>query len=149
MFAGNLDQMFAWNNDGSEHIFTFPGHVFPFSGTSNGGALYGQWFQSNGESGAEPLPYLKKIMENWRKGFGVPAAERATLCQEIWQLIVENVNNIGIVGPGPASMRVRVAKTDPGNIPPRQYNSADASTPGLSRPQHFFLTTACNRTQKH
>jgi len=145
MFAGNLNQMFAWNNDGSEHIFTFPGHVFPFSGTSNGGALYGQWFQSNGESGEEPLPYLKKIMENWRKGFGVPADERALLCQEIWRLIVDNVNNIGIVGPGPASMGVRVAKTDLGNIPSRQYNSPDGRTPGISRPQTFFWKSAANR----
>lgn len=29
--AANEQQLGAWNNDGSEHLFTFPVHVFPFS----------------------------------------------------------------------------------------------------------------------
>src|SRR2546430_12078397 len=28
--AANEQQLAAWNNDGSEHLFTFPLHVFPF-----------------------------------------------------------------------------------------------------------------------
>ena len=28
--AANEQQLGAWNNDGSEHLFTFPVHVFPF-----------------------------------------------------------------------------------------------------------------------
>ena len=28
--AANEQQLGAWNNDGSEHLFTFPLHVFPF-----------------------------------------------------------------------------------------------------------------------
>ena len=144
IYRANQQQLSAWNNDGSEHIFTFPGHVFPFAGGSSGGTLLGDWFQSNGEKGMEPQPYLKTIMENWRKGFGVPKAERMALCQEIWQLAVDNVNNIGIVGPGPASMGVRIAKTDLGNIPSRHYNSPDGKTPGISRPVTFFWKSAEN-----
>src|SRR5207245_9593259 len=29
--AANEQQLGAWNNDGSEHLFTFPTHVFPFT----------------------------------------------------------------------------------------------------------------------
>ena len=29
--AANEQQLSAWNNDGSEHLFTFPVHVFPYS----------------------------------------------------------------------------------------------------------------------
>ena len=28
--AANEQQLSAWNNDGSEHLFTFPRHVFPY-----------------------------------------------------------------------------------------------------------------------
>jgi peptide/nickel transport system substrate-binding protein len=145
MFRSNQNQMYAWNNDGSEHVFTFPGHVFPFDETSSGGAMYGRWFQTNGEEGMEPLPYLKTVMENYRAGFAAPAEERAELCKEMWRLLVDNVNNIGIVGPGPASMGVRIAKVDLGNIPSRMYNSPDGRTPGITRPQTFFWKSEANR----
>ena len=145
IYRANQHQLAAWNNDGSEHLFTFPGHVFPFSQGSSGGTLLGLWFQTNGEEGMEPQPYLKKIMENWRKGFSVPKDERAALCKEVWQLAVDNVNNIGIVGPGPASMGVRIAKTDLGNMPSRHYNSPDGKTPGISRPVTFFWKSEANR----
>lgn len=146
MFRANQQQMFAWNNDGSEHIFTFPGHIFPFDETSTGGALYGRWFQTNGVEGKAPPEYLQTVMSNWRKGFGVPMAERAALCKEVWALLVDNVNNIGVVGPGPASMGVRIAKTDLGNIPSRQYNSPDGKTPGISRPQTFYWKSDENQS---
>ena len=148
MNLANQTQISAWNNDGSEHMFTFPGHIFPFAAGSSGGTLLGQWFQSNGEEGMEPQPYLKTIMENWRKGFGVPKDERIALCKEVWQLAVDNVNNIGIVGPGPASMGVRIAKTDLGNIPSRHYNSPDGKTPGISRPVTFYWKSAENAARQ-
>ena len=148
IYRANQHQLAAWNNDGSEHMFTFPGHIFPFAQGSSGGTLLGLWFQSNGEDGMEPQPYLKKIMENWRKGFGVPRDERIALCKEVWQLAVDNVNNIGIVGPGPASMGVRIAKTDMGNIPSRHYNSPDGKTPGISRPVTFFWKSAENAARQ-
>jgi peptide/nickel transport system substrate-binding protein len=145
MYRANQQQLSAWNNDGSEHMFTFPGHIFPFSQGSSGGTLNGLWFQTNGEEGMEPEPYMKQIMANWRKGFSVPREERIALCKEVWQLAVDNVNNIGIVGPGPASMGVRIAKTDLGNIPSRHFNSPDVKTPGISRPVTFYWKSPENR----
>ena len=38
----------SWG-DGSEHLFTFPGHVFPYGTSSEMGSALGTWFQSNGE----------------------------------------------------------------------------------------------------
>ena len=70
-FAANENQMWAWNNDGSEHLWTFPNHVFPFLPVDGGGALDAQWYQSNGEQGREPPPKLKELMANFRKAFGV------------------------------------------------------------------------------
>ncbi len=145
IYRANQHQLAAWNNDGSEHMFTFPGHIFPFSAGSSGGTEFGVWFQTNGEQGTEPPEYLKTIMSNWRRAFSVPRDERILLCKEIWQLAVENVNNIGIVGPGPASMGVRIAKTDLGNIPSRMYNSPDGKTPGISRPVTFYWKSDENR----
>jgi peptide/nickel transport system substrate-binding protein len=137
--ANNEHQMFAWNNDGSEHLFTFPGHVFPFDTNSSGGPLYGKWFQSGGAQGKEPPARLKELMEKWRKAFGVPEAERVQLGKEVWKIAAEEVYAIGVIGMGAASMGVRVVKNTMGNVPARQYNSPDGKTPGISRPVTFFF----------
>ncbi|MEE8302201.1 MAG: ABC transporter substrate-binding protein [Candidatus Tectomicrobia bacterium] len=145
LFQANKNQMWAWNNDGSEHVFTFPLHVFPFDQGSANGSLNGLWFQTNGEKGEEPLPFIKEIMAKWRKAFGVPREERIKLGKEIWAIAADEVHIIGVIGLGPAAMGVRVAKTDLGNIPSRQYNSPDARTPGISRPVTFYWKSAKNR----
>ena len=45
----------AWNNDGSEHLFTFPAHVFPFDATRSAlGPLYAQVVPVDGAQGKEP-----------------------------------------------------------------------------------------------
>ena len=56
--AANEQQLGAWNNDGSEHLFTFPLHVFPFviADVASSGPLYAKWFQSAGAQGKEPEP---------------------------------------------------------------------------------------------
>ncbi len=144
-FVTNKNQMWAWNNDGSEHMFTFPAHVFPFDRRTANGSLNGQWFQSNGKDGEEPVPFIKEIMAKWRKAFGVPKEERVKLGKEIWAISADEVHIIGVIGLGPAAMGIRVAKTDLGNIPSRQYNSPDARTPSISRPATFFWKSDANR----
>jgi peptide/nickel transport system substrate-binding protein len=139
--AANEQQLGAWNNDGSEHLFTFPVHVFPFSveTVSTSGPLYARWFQSGGTQGKEPPPRLRELMEKFRRAFGVPEEERVKLGKEIWKIAAEEVYIIGVIGMGAASMGVRVAKTNMGNVPSRQYNSPDAKTPSISRPVTFFF----------
>jgi len=138
--AANEQQLGAWNNDGSEHLFTFPNHVFPFdiAAVATSGPLYGRWFQSGGTQGKEPPPRMRELMEKWKKAFGVPEKERIQLGKEVWKIAAEEVYIIGVIGMGPASMGVRVVKTNMGNIPSRQYNSPDGKTPGISRPITFY-----------
>ena len=138
--AANEQQLAAWNNDGSEHLFTFPIHVFPFTlaDVATSGPLYVKWFHSAGAQGKEPEPRMKELMEKWKKAFGVPEKERIQLGKDIWKIAAEEVYIIGVVGMGPASMGVRVVKNNMGNIPSRQYNSPDGKTPGISRPATFF-----------
>jgi peptide/nickel transport system substrate-binding protein len=138
--AANEQQLSAWNNDGSEHLFTFPVHVFPYSvdNLSAAGPLYARWFNSAGTQGKEPPPRLRELMEKWRKAFGVPEEERIKLGKEVWQIAADEAYAIGVIGMGAASMGVRVAKTNMGNVPSRQYNSPDAKTPSISRPVTFF-----------
>jgi hypothetical protein len=114
--AANEQQLGAWNNDGSEHLFTFPNHVFPFdlSGVATSGPLYGRWFQSSGTQGKEPPARMRELMEKWKKAFGMPEKERIQLGKEVWKIAAEEVYIIGVIGMGPASMGVRVAKTNMG-----------------------------------
>jgi peptide/nickel transport system substrate-binding protein len=138
--AANEQQLSAWNNDGSEHLFTFPQHVFPYDPNSlaSSGILYTQWFNSAGTQGKEPPPRLRELMDKWRQAFSVPEEERVKLGKEVWKIAAEEVYAIGVIGMGAASMGVRVAKTNLGNVPSRQYNSPDAKTPSISRPVTFF-----------
>ena len=138
--AANEQQLAAWNNDGSEHLFTFPLHVFPFevATVASSGPLYAKWFHSNGAQGKEPEPRMKELMEKFKKAFGAPEKERIQLGKDIWRIAAEEVYIIGVVGQGPASMGVRVVKNNLGNIPTRMYNSPDGKTPGVSRPATFY-----------
>jgi peptide/nickel transport system substrate-binding protein len=139
--AANEQQLGAWNNDGSEHLFTFPVHIFPFNieNVATSGPLYAKWFQSAGAQGKEPPPRLRGLMEKFRLAFGVPEEERVKLGKEIWQIAAEEVYVIGVIGMGAASMGVRIAKNNLGNIPARQYNSPDGKTPAISRPATFYF----------
>jgi len=136
--AANENQIYAWQNDGSEHLYTFPGHVFPYDVTSGGGALYAQWFQTNGTAGKEPPPKVKEVMEKFKKAFGVDEAEQIKLGKEIWATAVDEVFSIGVVGLAAAVSGVRMYKNNMGNVPARQFNSPDGKTPGTSRPVTFF-----------
>jgi hypothetical protein len=86
--AANEQQLGAWNNDGSEHLFTFPLHVFPFelAAVASSGPLYVKWFHSAGAQGKEPEPRMKELMEKWKKAFGVPEKERIQLGKDIWKM---------------------------------------------------------------
>ena len=139
--VANEQQLAAWNNDGSEHMFTFPTHVFPFDTiavVATSGPLYAKWFQSAGTQGKEPPARMKELMEKFRRAYGVPEKERIALGKEVWKIAAEEVYIIGVIGMGPASMGVRVVKTNMGNVPSRQYNSPDGKTPTISRPVTFY-----------
>jgi peptide/nickel transport system substrate-binding protein len=140
MAGANQTQLYAWLADGSEHLFTFPDHVFPYNPTSEAaGVLFAQWFQSGGTQGKEPPPKIKEIMDKFKRGFTVPEDQRVTLGKEIWATVIDEVHTIATVGLSPAAQGTRIVKNTMGNIPTRMYNSPDGKTPGISRtPTYYF-----------
>ena len=137
----------SWG-DGSEHLFTFPGHVFPAFTSNEMGSALGLWFQSNGEKGQEPHAELKEVMTLYKKAFGVPEAERIEIGKQIWRIVLDQAWSVGLVGQSPASLGVRVSNVDLGNVPERQFNSPDTKTPGISRLQTLYWMSAENRVQQ-
>jgi peptide/nickel transport system substrate-binding protein len=137
VMANEQQARVSWG-DGSEHLFTFPFHVFPFDNASEFGPQYGLWFQSGGSKGKEPPPRLRQLYAMYTRGFGVPEAERIRLGQEIWKIVIDEQWSIGIAGLSPAAMGIRVAKVNLGNVPARQFNSPDTKTPSTSQPVTFF-----------
>jgi hypothetical protein len=81
---------------------------------------------------------MKELMTKFRRAYGVPEKERIQLGKEVWKIAAEEAYIIGVIGMGPASMGVRVVKTNMGNVPSRQYNSPDGKTPTISRPVTFY-----------
>lgn len=136
--AANETVMFAWTGDGTENLYQFGGNFLPLSGNSVNGPLYGAWYQSNGAQGKEPPPRMKEMLEKFRRGYGVPEAERIQIGKEVWQIHTDEVYNIGVVGLAAASMGVRIVKNNMGNVPERQYNSPVVKNPSISRPVTFF-----------
>jgi peptide/nickel transport system substrate-binding protein len=141
--GANEIQAHLWQNDGTEHFYTFPGHLFPFIaaglGGSNMGPLWAQWFRSNGAQGKEPSPPMKRLIDLWKKAFGAPEEERIKLGKDIWRIAVEEQWAIGTVGLSPAAQGVRIVRNNMGNNPARQYNSPDGMTPATSRPETLFF----------
>src|SRR5260370_10836245 len=72
--AANEQQLGAWNNDGSEHLFTFPLHVFPFelAAVASSGPLYVKWFLSAGAPGQEPQARKPELVGKVKEGLRVP-----------------------------------------------------------------------------
>jgi peptide/nickel transport system substrate-binding protein len=138
MHAANETQMYAWTSDGTDNLYNYAGNAIPIGNGSFHGALWGLWFQTNGAEGEEPPASMQKILDNFRRGFGVPQEERIELTKEIWAIIIDEAYLIGVVGLSPAAMGVRIVNRDMGNIPARQYNSPDVKNPGISRPVTFF-----------
>ncbi len=136
--GANETMMFAWTGDGTENLFQFGGNFLNLFSNSVGGPLYGLWYQSNGAMGKEPPPRMKEMLEKFRRGYGVPEAERIALAKEVWQIHTDEVYNIGVVGLAAASMGVRVVKNNVGNVPERQYNSPVVKNPTISRPVTFY-----------
>jgi peptide/nickel transport system substrate-binding protein len=137
--SANETQLSTWNNDGSEHPWTFPFHIIPLSiaTVAPSGPEYAKWFHSGGKEGKEPTGRIREMMDLWVKGMGLPEEERITLGKQIWKIAAEDVYIIGIIGPGAAS-GVRVAKTTMGNLPARMYISPEGKAESISRPVTYF-----------
>ncbi|MGA8194286.1 MAG: ABC transporter substrate-binding protein [Acetobacteraceae bacterium] len=138
---GNEHQLMAWVGDGIDHLFSFPTTVLPMSAGALSGPQWGLWNSTNGERGMKPDPWMVKVMDNFKRAFGMQMEERVPMVKEIWALLVDNVHAIGTVGLSPAFMGVRVVKNTMGNVPSRQYNSPDVRTPSVSKVMTVYFKT--------
>ncbi len=122
--AANEHQLMAWVGDGIDHLFSFPLTVLPLAPGALSGTQWGLWNATHGAQGMKPDPWMIKVMDNYRKSFGLKFEDRVPLVKEIWALLVDNVHAIGTVGLSPAFMGVRVVKNTMGNVPARQVQHA-------------------------
>jgi peptide/nickel transport system substrate-binding protein len=127
-------------NQGSEDPFIYPDELFPSSFMGFSGAFgppYIRWFLSGGEEGSEPPAKMREVMELWRKGFAAPDAERVPIGKKMYEVLVDEVFGIGLLGSGLGSYGVYVAKTNLGNVPARHTNVLSA--PGNTFPMTFYF----------
>jgi peptide/nickel transport system substrate-binding protein len=135
----NEHQIYVDAQWGSDNMF---GHIpvfFPYDGSNALGPLYGRWFASGGRQGKEPPARMRELMAKYRQAFGVPFDARVKLAKEIWTIAVDEVWTIGTVGLSPGIQGVRVAKTNMGNLPARQWVSAVSDNPQISHPETFYF----------
>jgi peptide/nickel transport system substrate-binding protein len=126
---------------GDDDVMVAPNITFPISTVDSGASLgieYARWFQSGGSSGTKPMPEMVQIMNLWTQGRSASQDQRIKLGKQIWQIMAEEVFQIGVMGPGPL-LGVRLVKDTLGNVPNRliQTSVLRSGENGLP-PSYYF-----------
>lgn len=139
--ANNEQQIFVWNNGGTEFLYLFPVHAIPvdpqqaFMGTK-----HGQYYASGGTKGEKPDdPNILKIWELFTAASSLKAEGRNKNAQEIWKILVDQQYGIGTVGQSPAGLGVRLVSNKLGNIAGRVCNAQHCRTPGSSHAETWYF----------
>ncbi len=136
----NTAQM-TGNVVGTEDPFLFTGTLTPGGGgyTAIMGVPYAAWYSSGGKTGKEPPAIVKQAIDLLAKGrTGVSDQERINIGKQLFQIAIDNVFTIGIVG-SDLSGGIRIAKTNVGNVPGRTLNSNALMSPAGVMPQTFYF----------
>ncbi len=134
----NDHQLSMWVSGGSENPWTLPGMTIPLSRGTFASQI-GLWYESNGRKGVAHYGDLKRLIEIFEEGNGLPRAMRTELGKEIWRIHSDNLYVIGTVGQSPAMNGIVVVKNNFRNVPDVAPNSATLQTPGIARPEQFFF----------
>lgn len=118
---------------------TAPKFVFPSDSLWNPGPLYGQWYESGGARGEEPLvgSDVRRAMELYGDYVSEPRPdERLRIGKELIRLSTESLWSIGTIGeiPSPIVVSNRLR-----NVPATILNEHILQTPTNARPQQFFF----------
>ncbi|MEW6349890.1 MAG: ABC transporter substrate-binding protein [Thermodesulfobacteriota bacterium] len=127
-----------WSGDGGLECLLEPRWYFPYNTESLNAPLYGQWFQSGAQSGLEPPPVIKEMMETYRQVVATVSPEKQ---KELFAKIIRaNEENLWVIGLvyGPEDFYV-VAKHFH-NVPAKDFDSWIYPNPGPIRPEQFFVT---------
>src|SRR4030095_14578851 len=68
--GANENHIYPWQNDGSEHLYTFPGPFCRSDEPGDGGGLCAGGSQPTGQRGKNRLRKVKEVMEKFKKAFG-------------------------------------------------------------------------------
>jgi len=131
-------QLYVWNNDGSEDLFTSK-KVLPTTSGSVFARDWAAWYLSGGKKGEEPPEYMQEALAMYKAGCYASPEERIRLGKEIWKIHVDYVLSIGTVGVVPGANAVRVVNANMRNVPERVYNSPLARHPSIVIPPTFFF----------
>lgn len=128
----------VWNEDTTGFTFSNIDKRVPSVANNFLGPAWVTWFDSNGAEGEEPPEYVKNLMDMHRRGPTLPEDERNELGKEIYRTIVDNMNNIGIVGLSPMVQGVIVTNAKLRNVPEKGGNDWPLRTPATAFPEQLF-----------
>ena len=125
----------VWWGDGGLTPLIIPQWYLPVSTASRQAPLWGLWYQSKGQSGEEPPPEIKELMELYDRILATPdPAEQKQLFDQILEADAENLY---VIGTAKAPDRFCVVKNNFHNVPDPMI--ADGASPGLFNPCQFFI----------
>ncbi len=141
MRQSNDLQSEIWNNDTSGFPFTGVPKYDPRSllyGTLTTGPLWKAWYDSGGKEGAEPPAEVKRLVELIDTGKSANPQQQVRIAKELFQIWVDNMMEIGIIGLTPMVQGVVVLNPRLRNVPPTLGNDWPLRTPGNARPEQWF-----------
>jgi peptide/nickel transport system substrate-binding protein len=137
--GANETMLSAWNNDGTEHLWSFPFHAtwLSIATLAPAGPETAKWYNSAGAEGRAPSGKLKEVMDKWLSGLGATQEQRIKIGKEFWAMHADQVFIIGIIGSGPDS-GIRVHKTKLGNVATRMYVGPEDKGESIVRPVTYY-----------
>jgi len=135
----NQQQMSLSNPGGSQNPWVYPYAVIPYVWPNAWAMQVHRWYGSDGEQGVEPTEPMRRLVDLYERGFGLPPEQRIGLGQEIWRIHAEQLFIVGTVGLSPANNGVVVVKNNFRNVPPVAPNTPPLQNPGIARTETFFF----------
>ena len=135
----NKHQIHMWVTGGSENPWTYPNFTVPVDVGCRFAPYVGLWNNQKGQRGVAPTGDLIRLLEIFDEGGSLPSALRTELGKELWRIHSDNLYVIGTVGQSPANNGIVVVKNYFRNVPDLAPNSSGLQTPGIARPDQFFI----------
>jgi ABC-type transport system substrate-binding protein len=114
-----------------------PMWYLPLDGTITPGPLWREWYNSRGELGEKPPELVARTLDIYDEIQVTPdEAGQQALMKEILQINADMFNVIGISLP---ANNYGVVKNNFRNVPASMRDSVTCLTPGLTRPEQYFV----------
>lgn len=134
----NEQQLTLWA-DPAPNPWAYPEITLPVNSVNAFAPFVGMWYSTNGDKGTEPKGGLKRLLDLFSQGNGLPMERRGDLGKELWRVHGDNLYVIGIVGNSPAYNGVVVVKNNFRNVPDVAPNISFLQNPGIARTEQFYF----------